>query len=68
MFSRNANSRDRNDSNSFLAPSLFDRYASRPNETTRITTMKMMNCSASSLSSPNACTDWTTPARVMNVP
>ena len=30
--------------------------------------MKPMNSSASSLSSPNACTDWTMPERVMNVP
>ena len=30
--------------------------------------MKAMNSSASTLSSPKACTDCTTPERVMNVP
>jgi len=39
-----------------------------PIETTRITAMNTMNCSASTLSSPNAWTDWTAPERVMNVP
>src|SRR5665811_1554178 len=34
----------------------------------RITTMKMVNRIASSRSSPNACTDWTMPDRVMKVP
>ena len=30
--------------------------------------MKTENIQTSALSSPNACSDWTTPERVMNVP
>ena len=39
-----------------------------PNDTTRISARNATNWSASTLSSPNACTDCTTPERVMNVP
>ncbi len=39
-----------------------------PTDTIRITAMNTMNCSARTLSSPNACTDCTAPERVMNVP
>ncbi len=35
---------------------------------TRIVTMKMLKSRISSSLSPNACTDWTTPVRVMKVP
>src|SRR3989304_281395 len=40
----------------------------RPKLNVRIATMKIENSSASSRSSPNACTDCTTPERVMKVP
>ena len=40
----------------------------RPNLKVRITTMNTVKSHASTRSSPNACTDCTTPERVMNVP
>jgi hypothetical protein len=40
----------------------------RPSDTTRMTSMKTTNWRASTLSSPKAWTDWTTPLRVMKVP
>jgi hypothetical protein len=39
-----------------------------PKLNVRISTMKIVKSSASSRSSPNACTDCTMPDRVMNVP
>ena len=40
----------------------------KPKLTVRITSMNAVNSQASSRSSPKACTDCTTPERVMNVP
>ncbi len=44
------------------------RKTSRPKAITSVAAMNSTNCSARMLSSPNACTDWTMPLRVMNVP
>ena len=68
LFARNAASRETNESSSWRARSSGRRWITQPKLKVRMRTMKIVNSIASSRSSPNAWTDWTTPERVMNVP
>src|SRR5256885_4410908 len=64
----NAASRDSHESSSLRALSSGSRQITSEKLKTRITTMKPVNSFARIGSSPKACTDCTTPDRVMNVP
>src|SRR6185369_9772653 len=68
LFTRNAASRESHESSSLRAFSSGSRQITSEKLKVRITTMKPMNSRARIGSSPNACTDWTTPERVMKVP
>jgi hypothetical protein len=68
LLTRNAASRDSHESSSLRALSSGRRQMTRPKLKVRITTMKPMKSRARIGSSPNACTDCTTPERVMKVP
>jgi len=68
LFTRNAASRDSGDSSLAREASSGRRRIRKKPLTTMMMAMKIMNIMASFLSSPNACTDDTTPDRVRNVP
>ena len=68
LLSRNANSRDMNDSKLAAERRRGSRTRRSPSEPTRMTHMNRTKSSASALSSPNACTDCTAPVRVSPVP
>ncbi len=68
LLTRNAASRDIHESSSWRERSSGRRQITSEKLKTRITTMNPVNSFARTGSSPNACTDCTTPERVMNVP
>jgi hypothetical protein len=68
LLTMNAASRDIHESSSLRAFRSGSRQMTSPKLTVRIRIMKPVNSRASTGSSPNACTDCTTPERVMNVP
>src|SRR5688500_10302745 len=68
LFTRKAASRDSQDASEARARSSGSRLMRKPKLTASRITMNTVNMEASFLSSPKACTDCTTPDRVMKVP
>src|SRR5262245_53830086 len=68
LLTRNAASRDSHESKSLRAWSNGSRWMTHPKLKVRIAIMNAVKSHASVRSSPKACTDDTTPDRVMKVP